>query len=371
MRKRLCGTARVILCVALGNTCVLSTQDAQVDNVVLITLDGPRTQEIFGGLDVDVLQSTIGNRAVEETPSYRRYWAPTPEARREQLMPFFWSTLMTEHGSVAGNRARGSTVELTNTRRFSYPGYSEILTGEAHDEDITSNDNRRYPFPTVLEFLKDSLGLGVNEVAAFASWETFRWIVAHEEGAVTVNAGFDAYDHPDAAVSALSAQQFETPTPWNTVRHDFYTFHLAMAHLATHRPRVLYLALGETDDWPHDGRYDRVLDALERTDGYLRELWEFLQSDEQYRDNTAIIVAVDHGRGNTTSDWRGHGGDVEGAQYVWMAFVSPALTLRGEWTDHTTLYQNQVAATLTRFLGLDFSQLNPNAGRPIPQVFPE
>ena len=37
--------------------------------------------------------------------------------------------------------------------RFSYPGYSEILTGAAHDEVIDSNDNKRYPFLTVLEFL--------------------------------------------------------------------------------------------------------------------------------------------------------------------------------------------------------------------------
>lgn len=362
---------RVVLAIGCLAAAQLEAQQAQVDNVVLITLDGARTQEVFGGLDLDVLRSTIGDRAVEETASYRRYWAPTPEARREKLMPFFWGTLMTEHGSVAGNRARGSTVELTNTRRFSYPGYSEILTGEAHDEEITSNDNRRYPFPTVLEFVKDSLELGINEVAAFTSWETFRWIVAHEAGAVTVNAGFEAYDHPDAAISALSAQQFETPTPWDTVRHDFYTFHLAMAHLETYRPRVLYLALGETDDWAHDGRYDRVLDALERTDVYLRDLWGFLQSDEQYRDNTAIIVAVDHGRGNTTSDWRGHGGDVEGAQYVWMALVSPALTRRGEWTDHATIYQNQVAATLARLLGLDYNQAHPSAGQPIAPLFPD
>ena len=29
------------------------------DNVILITLDGVRTEEVFGGLDVDILRSTL------------------------------------------------------------------------------------------------------------------------------------------------------------------------------------------------------------------------------------------------------------------------------------------------------------------------
>jgi hypothetical protein len=46
----------------------------------------------------------------------------------------------------------------------------------------------------------------------------------------------------------------------------------AMDHPARHRPRVLYPGLGETDDWAHDGRYDRVLEAFARRDEYLKQL---------------------------------------------------------------------------------------------------
>jgi hypothetical protein len=35
---------------------------------------------------------------------------------------------------------------------------------------------------------------------------------------------------------------------------------------------VLYPGLGETDDWAHDGRYDRVLEAFARRDEYLKQL---------------------------------------------------------------------------------------------------
>ena len=361
-------TWNLLACLCLS-VAPLTAQPTTVDNVVLITLDGARTQEIFGGLDIGVLRSTIDDVAVETTEVYQRYWASTPEARRKRLMPFFWGTLMADHGSIAGNRTHGSIVAITNTQRFSYPGYAEILTGKAHDDIITSNDNRRYPFPTVLDFLKNELGLDRNQVAAFAAWETFRWIVSNEAGGFTVNAGYQAATDPDPAIRTLADQQFETLTPWDNVRHDFYTFRMAMAHLAAHKPRGLYLALGETDDWAHDERYDRTLQALARSDDYLRELWEWLRAHEQYRDRTALIITVDHGRGNTVADWTDHGSETEGAQYIWMAFVSPTVSLRGEWRDHDPIQQDQVAATLARFLGLDFRSLTPTAGLPIKALF--
>ena len=354
----------------LGSTTVEVAAQGRTRHLVLVTLDGARTQEIFGGLDLDVLRSTLAEGADPSgTDLYRRYWAATPEERRARLMPFLWERLLAEHGSIAGNQALGSRVLLTNRHRFSYPGYSEILTGQAHDDVIESNDPVRNPFPTVLEFLKRKLSLPASQVAAFASWSVFNWIVEHEEGAITVNAGFEPYDHPDPRIRLLSSLQTETPTPWDTVRHDAYTFHFAVAHLRSYRPRVLYLALGDDDDWAHDGRYDRYLDSLARADRYLERLWAFVQGDEQYRDSTTVIITVDHGRGRTPADWTDHGEDVEGAQDVWLVVASPDVPLRGEWRDAPDVSQNHIAATLARFLGFDLAEQNPEAGEPIGTVF--
>jgi len=125
------------------------------DNLVLITLDGVRTQEIFGGLDTEVFRSSLAKDAkLEDQPAYKRFNGATPEERREKLMPFFWREWMARSGSIAGNAALKSVVTLTNTHRFSYPGYSEILTGEAHDDVIKSNDRVQYPDPAILEGLK-------------------------------------------------------------------------------------------------------------------------------------------------------------------------------------------------------------------------
>ena len=362
--------ARILALRFLFSICVILTgaqelfAQRRTENVVLVTLDGARRQEIFGGLDRDILKSTAGTAPVESLAVYKEYWADTPEERRRKLMPFFWGTLM-ERGSIAGNQSLGSTARVTNAHWFSYPGYSEILTGEAHDDVIKSNDAMQNPFETVLEFVKRKIGLPTSKVAAFASWGVFSGIVEHTPGAIVSNAGTQRLESTDPLVRQVSDLQFEVQMPWDQIRSDAFTFRLAMAYMKTQKPRLMYLALDETDDWAHDGKYGLVLKSLARSDRYLQELWEWIESDPQYQGKTTIVLTTDHGRGNTIADWRSHGKDIEGAQYIWAAVAGPDTSLRGEWRDAGAVSQNQIAATIARLFGLDLSELRPSAGQPI------
>ena len=196
------------------------------------------------------------------------------------------------------------------------------------------------------------------------SWNVFNAIGEHTEGALTVNAGFEPSDAPDDLTRQLSNMQSKRRRRWNCVRHDVYTFRLAMAHLRA-RPRVVYLALGETDDWAHDGRYNRVLDTYARTDAYLRELWTWLQAHPEYRGRTHILITTDHGRGHTAKDWNSHGDEHPGSEATWVALISPSLSRRGEWRDHAPITTSQVAATLISWMGYDWREFNPNAAPPI------
>lgn len=340
-------------------------QAAPRDNLILLTLDGVRAAEMFNGLDPVILRSTLAKDAkLEDSPAYKRFNAETPAARRAKVMPFFWNELMAKHGSIAGNTSLGSAVTVTNTHRFSYPGYSEILTGEAHDDVIKSNDRIQNPYPTVLEGLKEKLSLPVASVANFGSWEVFNEISEHTPGNLTINAGYEEFATSDPAAREMSRMQFQTPTAWDSARYDAYTFYLAMSHFRAAHPRVVYLAFDETDDWAHSGRYDRVLDALSRTDGYLKELWTWLQSQPDYQ-RTHILITTDHGRGKTTDDWKTHGAKIEGAQETWIAFISPSMTQRGEWRNHPPLHTNQIAATIASWMGVDWTAGKPGVGRPI------
>jgi len=166
-------------------------------------------------------------------------------------------------------------------------------------------------------------------------------------------------------VRLMNALQGEATTPWEGTRFDAFTFRLAMKYLAVARPRVLYIAFDETDDWAHDGRYDRLLEAYARTDGYLKELWNWLQNQADYRDRTHLLITTDHGRGHTSKDWRDHGAKVEGSEDVWIAFASPRMSQRGPWLNVPPLSTSQIAATLASWMGVDWMVDHPNAANPI------
>ena len=193
------------------------------------------------------------------------------------------------------------------------------------------------------------------------------WIAERREGTLTINAGQESYQHDDPRVRQLSALQFDTPTAWTGTRHDAYTFRFAMAHLQTDRPRALYIAFDETDDWAHDGRYDLTLDAIHRTDARLAELWAWIQADPEYRNQTTMIVTVDHGRGRTPQDWRDHGAAVPGAEEMWIGCFGPAVRARDQLRDHGVIQQRQVAATVAAALDLDFRTAVPDAAPSIAQ----
>jgi hypothetical protein len=161
----------------------------QTRNVILITLDGVRWQELFTGMDSVISADSLSG--VYDLERLRRdYWRATPEARREALMPFLWDSLV-PRGILLGDRTRQSAVAITNPHGFSAPGYQEILTGQ-YQPDVTTNDPVRYPHQTILEYLKQKRSLSPSEVAVFGSWENFRFYSASREDVIFVNAGNDS-----------------------------------------------------------------------------------------------------------------------------------------------------------------------------------
>src|SRR5262249_33546844 len=135
-------------------------------------------------------------------------------------------------------------------------------------------------------------------------------------------------------------------------------------------PRVLYLAFDETDDWAHDGRYDRYLQAAHRVDEFARRLWERAQALPQYRSQTTLLISTDHGRGSGLKAWRDHGKAVPGCESIWLAVVGPDTPALGERRGTTTIFQKQIAATVAALLGEDYRSAFPAAGEPIAELLP-
>ena len=122
---------RIILLGALALAALVSCNKGDNDpRLVIITYDGLRWQEVYGGADKAVLDE---NRFVKDMDAFKaKYWRDTPEERREALLPFIWSYIP-EHGYMLGNRNKNSKMELANRMWYSYPGYSEMFCGWADD----------------------------------------------------------------------------------------------------------------------------------------------------------------------------------------------------------------------------------------------
>lgn len=330
----------------------------QTENIFIISLDGLRWQELFSGADSLLVDDSGYVENPEELT--QMYWHNDPVKRREMLMPFFWSTLVNE-GQLYGNRHYGNKVDCSNQMWFSYPGYNEILTGFADDERITSNDKINNPNKTILEGLNERKEYA-GKVAAFGSWDVFPYIINRERSGLPINAGFETATGDLSETEAfLNKIQGEIRGPWGGVRLDVFTHHYAFEYLKKNKPSVLYVAYGETDDFAHDGEYDQYLKSATQTDAYIKELWDFAQSDPQYKGKTTMIITTDHGRGTQPKEtWKHHGTRISDAGEIWVAVIGPNTPALGEVKRAGQLYQNQLAATVMKALGEKYDE--PKAG---------
>ncbi|MBB1327355.1 alkaline phosphatase family protein [Pseudoalteromonas sp. SR45-1] len=370
----------VIKVVVFSLTVLLSNAVNAAQNVVLITLDGVRWQEIFNGADNSLINNTDFVKKPEQLKT--QFWAKTANERQQLLMPFL-TQVVAKKGIIIGDRANGSTMSVSNPWYFSYPGYNEILTGEV-DENINSNNKLLNPNKTILERL-DKLPEFKGSTALFGSWDVFPYIVNTKRSNVYVNAGFMSIEEnlfTDAPL--LNALQNEIPSPWYNVRLDSFTYRFAKAYMLAKKPKLLVISLGETDDFAHDGHYDQYLKSARQSDAFIKDLWATIQTTVGYKNNTTLIITTDHGRGNNANDWQHHSSKralaelelgantypegIVGSEHIWLAAIGPAIKGSGLIKTKNELKQAQIAATVLKALGQNPNEINSNMAPAISEI---
>lgn len=368
------------LILLLGLCCFIFTSKA-ADNLILVSIDGLRWQEVFQGYQDDVLDLDAFKE--QKAGLVKQFSGTSPENKRQKLMPFLWNVLATD-GVLIGNRDLGSQMQVTNGYWFSYPGYNELLTGKV-DSKINSNKPNDNPNITILEWLNKQSDYQ-GKVAAFGSWDVFPAIINRTRSGVPINAGFEPADWAGLSDKAqwLNTLQAQVPSPWHNVRLDAFTLGFTKEYILAHQPKVMYVALGETDDFAHQGNYPEYLRGANRADKFIAQLWTLLQSIEQYQDNTNLIITVDHGRGDSAQSWQHHASPkavkgylnglkqyqdgIPGADQIWLAAMGPDVnkSVSIQQPQHFTL--DQVAATAVQLLGFDYQQFATDIGQPLPIV---
>lgn len=348
---------KILAFLGLVLSCISSIgQSSKTENVIIVTLDGMRWQEIFKGVDQALMNDSSFNRDIKGMQE--KFWAPTEQERRKKLFPFLWS-VVEKQGQLYGNRSFDNKIDNANPYWFSYPGYNEILTGYP-DTAVNSNDKIWNKNENVLEFLNKQKGFQ-GKVAAFSTWDVFPYIINEPRSGVYVNSDVDTMHFDQPELKMLNDMQFLSTQPIG-VRPDIITYMSAREYLKAYRPRVLYIAFDETDDFAHAGMYDQYIKAAHAEDAMIADIWNTVQSLPQYKNKTSLIVTVDHGRGDIIkSNWKHHGSKIAEAHEIWLAAIGPDIKPMGELKQPMQVYQKQIAATIARLLGFDFTANHPVA----------
>jgi len=320
------------------------SQNNEIENLILISVDGLRWQEVFRGADSLLLKDT-------------KYWAETEMDRRKKLMPFFWGTL-SKKGQLYGNRVLGNKVNLRNEYWFSYPGRSETLCGY-YDPQINSNSYPNNPNKNVLEFFNEQKGYG-NKVVTFASWNALGRIINRDRNGMLVNLPGEDVVGPNLSEAQILSNEMQhfVPEYFGECRPDAITYAMTKAYMAAEHPKVVHIDFADTDNYGHSGDYNNYLNAAHFIDGMIASLWETLQRDPFYKDKTAILVYPDHGRG-IGKKWTDHGTSAPHSDETWLAAMGPGIKTLGETGRKGQIFQDQIAQTAAKLLGFTFKANHP------------
>lgn len=275
-----------------------------VDAVVVVAVDGVRWQDVFHGVDAELL------------PKESRPTAMAPSV--PNLMRWF-----RDDGVLIGDAARGDDVEASGPEYVSLPGYEEILSGRPP----TCRDNRCLEAgqPTLFDELRG------HSAVLVSSWELIPRVAAH--GPLVASAGRGAA-HPSLAEGALGrlAAEGSRAAPWpggDGYRPDAHTASLALETFDVIRPRFLFVGLGDTDEHAHHGDYLGYLSALRVADAFIGALVAKASQREAQGERIAIFVTTDHGR---AANFRDHGGAYPESRRVWLGARGAALLSAGPRT---------------------------------------
>ena len=91
----------LIFIFGCSNNEINNAKGHNTNNVVLITLDGVRWEEIFSGADPNIINNKKLVSDIIKTN--KTYWDDNVDVRRKKLLPFLWGTILNK-GQIYGNR---------------------------------------------------------------------------------------------------------------------------------------------------------------------------------------------------------------------------------------------------------------------------
>jgi hypothetical protein len=264
------------------------------------------------------------------------------------------TALAREHGAVVGAPKSGTTLRASGPNFVSMPGYAEIFGG-APARECTGNDEcASATHETIADAVRADSG-SPYDAAVFASWPDLVRVSSTNPDALVVSAGRSLTHHEalmrnDPEMSEL-LDRGERADAWpgeKDFRPDRFTAPIAERYLALFHPRFLFVSLGESDEYAHQGNRLGYLDALHYADGVIAELYAATHGPNAHGRATTLLVTADHGRSN---DFRDHGERWPESSRSWLVALGDDVS-RGALRGAGDRALADLAPTVRAWLGL-------------------
>ncbi len=117
--------------------------------------------------------------------------------------------------------------------------------------------------------------------------------------------------------------------------------------------RFALVNLHQVDRSSHYGEEQDYPDRVRQVDEIVSSFWTWLQHQDQYQDNTWMVLAADHGRhlaASTEPPWRHHGCSCNGCRHIPLLLLGPGVKANQDIDDPVLLVD--VAPTLGALMGV-------------------
>ncbi|NQT97846.1 MAG: alkaline phosphatase family protein [Candidatus Marinimicrobia bacterium] len=97
-----------------------------------------------------------------------------------------------------------------------------------------------------------------------------------------------------------------------------------LAVLNNHHPQLLWVYLADVDHGGHSGNWQEYTEAIQKADSIVGIIWDTIQSDSIYANNTTMFVTNDHGRHDDQhGGFQGHGDGCDGCRHIMFLACGP------------------------------------------------
>ena len=145
---------------------------------------------------------------------------------------------------------------------------------------------------------------------------------------------------------------------------DELTFFITREIMREFAPRVMLVNFWDMDI-AHWGSYSLYLQAIDKTDRLTGMLWDEVQSNPKFKDNTTLLVLPELGRDgdmNAANGFLNHRSGDASCRNIWMLAMGAGVTA-GE--SERPIHHVDVAATAAEVLGVKTGEL---AGTPLKEI---